>query len=104
MSQALFEKCRDHFRPELRARKRRAAQAAEEKERRNAEAKLVAELGAIAASPVIQEYRQKMLDWGSSLMPVEGMPADACYWMRRGLEQAVRVLDDMLATAEEDDA
>jgi hypothetical protein len=100
----LYNAMRDYFDPELRARKERAEAAAAEKERRERERALAAEIGAVAASPVIQQYRATLLAWGESLMPVENMDASACFWFRRGLVQAVKMLDERLAAAEEQDA
>lgn len=94
---------REWFDPTIRERQRRAAQAAVELERRKLQAEMEAEIGAIAAARPIQEYRMELLAWGEALVPGNGMSANDCYWFRRGLERAVKVLDEKLATAEDQD-
>jgi hypothetical protein len=94
---------RETFTPGLREAKRKAVQAAAELDRRRKQAEFDAEVGALAASAAIQQYRLELLAWGEALMPGGDMDAAACYWFRRGLERAVKVLDQRLATAEDRD-
>lgn len=89
---------RKYFDSELRERMQRAEAAAIELQVRKKEAEMEAEVGAVANSRPIQEYRVELLAWGEALVPGNGMSANDCYWFRRGLERAVGVLDEKLAT------
>lgn len=100
----VFDEFRDFFDPEVRRRKQLAAQAAAENERRSRQDALVAEVGALAASPVIQGFREALLVMSEATYPVGAMDSAGAFWYRRGLEQAVKTLDDTLATAEDSNA
>jgi hypothetical protein len=82
--------------------KLRALKLAQEAERREEERKLRAQVGAIAASPVIQEFRETVLGMAGAVLPSETMDAAGAFWYRKGLEHAVSMLDETLARANED--
>jgi hypothetical protein len=92
---------RKFFDPNFRERMRKAAGIKAELKYREITNELDAEKAAVKDHRLIAEYRMELLAWGEALMPGGDMDASACYWFRRGLERAVKVLDDKLATAEE---
>lgn len=98
----LYERMRAHFDPELRARMQRASELAQESERRKALADHEQEVGALASNPLIQDVRKSILGWSATVMPQENMDAAACFWFKRGLEQAVKVLDDRVSPSAEE--
>jgi hypothetical protein len=87
--------------PTFRERMRKAAGIRAEQKYRELKNELDAEKAAVGGHRLIKEYRMELLAWGEALMPGGDMDASACYWFRRGLERAVKVLDDKVATAEE---
>jgi hypothetical protein len=98
----LYTRMRSYFDPELRAKKERAAALAWEANRRKEAAKVEQEAGALAQNPLLIEVRMSLMAWSQSIMPQENMSASACFWFRRGLEQAVKVLDDRLSPSGEE--
>lgn len=46
------------------------------------------------------EFRATVLGHGATLLPREGFDASAAYWFRKGLETAINMLDEEIATAE----
>lgn len=80
--------------------KDRAANLSAEAARRAEIADMTAKVGALAASPVIFEYRETVLGLAGSAIPTELMDAGQAYFYRKGLENAIAMLDDLLASAE----
>ena len=92
---------RELFDPAFRERMRKAKEVRSEQQYRKFTNELDAEKAAVRDHRLIAEYRIELLTWGSALVPGGDMDASACFWFRRGLERAVKVLDEKLATAEE---
>lgn len=81
----------------------RAGVLAAEAERREESNKLIAKVGALAASPVVREYRETVLGMAGSAYPSELMDAGQAFFYRKGLEHAIAMLDELIATAEIED-
>ena len=84
--------------------KARAAGLAAEAERREEIKDLTAKVGALAASPVIRDYREIVLGLAGSVIPTDLMDAGQAYFYRKGLEGAIAMLDEVIATAESENA
>jgi hypothetical protein len=93
---SLYEEMKERFSPRLREKLRRQAAAVDENERRARTNALAVEVGALAADPTIQAHRVRCLAYGATLAPGPSMDAAACYWMRRGFEESVRLLDEAI--------
>lgn len=92
---------RELFDPAFRERMRKAKEIRSEQQYRKFANELDAEKAAVRENRLIKEYSMELTAWGEALVPGNDMDAAACYWFRRGLERAVKVLDEKLATAEE---
>ena len=97
----LYERMKDYFSPSLRARKAQAAALVAEKARREEAARLDSERSAILDSVPVKAWKAAMDAWGRGLRPGNDMDGAACFWFRKGLEEAVNKLDDVVASAEE---
>ncbi len=78
----------------------RAAELAAEAQRRAEVADLTAKVGALAASPVVIEYRETVLGLAGSAFPSDQMDAGQAFFYRKGLEHAIAMLDELIASAE----
>ena len=84
--------------------KENAARLAAEAERRGEVREMTAKVGALAASPVVIEYRETVLGLAGSAYPSELMTAGEAFFYRKGLECAIAMLDELIASAESENA
>ncbi len=99
---SLWEDMKERFSPRMQRKIRMQAAAADENERRQRVDALAVEVGALAADPTIRGHRITCLEYGATLFPQGEQDAAACYWMRRGLEESVRLLDEAIGTISEE--
>lgn len=90
--------------PQYRRLERQLAEISRVKEERKLREQLENEAGALAANPLIQQVFRELITRAQAVQPGSGeMDAAACYWYRRGLEEAVQVLDAACSAPERGD-
>lgn len=100
---SLYEEMKARFSPRFQRKVRLQAAAVAENERRERVDALAVEVGALAADPTIRAHRITCLEYGATLVPQGERDAAACYWMRRGLEESVRLLDEAIGKTSEEE-